>query len=100
MDNGPVAVAGQRVLAHATRPNVGTARFLLTPRHTPIWRGSTHRQALNAWLPGRARRLLVVVHVGLTTVFVGWVLMRLVAMGQGRVVVLVLMAGGQMRPVL
>jgi hypothetical protein len=42
----------------------------------------------------------VVVHVGLTTVFVGWVLVRLVAVGQGRVVVLVLVAGGQMRPVL
>jgi hypothetical protein len=38
--------------------------------------------------------------MGLTTVLVGWVLMRLVAVGQGRVVVLVLMAGSQMRPVL
>jgi hypothetical protein len=38
--------------------------------------------------------------MGLTTVFLGWVLMRLVAVGQGRMVVLVLMAGSQMRPVL
>jgi hypothetical protein len=40
----------------------------------------------------------VVVHVGLAAVFLGWVLMRLVAVGEGRVVVLVLVAGGQMRP--
>jgi hypothetical protein len=32
----------------------------------------------------------VVVHVGLAAVFLGWVLMRLVAVGDGRVVVLVL----------
>src|SRR5918992_1185415 len=56
---------------------------------SPIWRGSTHRHALHAWLPGRAGRLLVVVHVGLAAVFLGWVLMRLVAVGEGRVVVLV-----------
>jgi hypothetical protein len=42
----------------------------------------------------------VVVNVGLATVFVGWVLVRLVAVGQGRMVVLVMMAGGQMGPVL
>ena len=42
----------------------------------------------------------MIVHVGLTAVFVGWVLVRLVAVGEGRVVMLVLVAGGQMRPVL
>src|SRR5215211_1839207 len=52
----------------------------------------------------RSRRrlgwLLVVVHVGFAAVLVGWVLVRLVAVGEGRVVVLVLVAGGQMGPVL
>jgi hypothetical protein len=42
----------------------------------------------------------VVVHVGLAAVLVGRVLVWLMTVGQGRVVVLVLMAGGQMRPVL
>jgi hypothetical protein len=42
----------------------------------------------------------VVVDVGLTAVFLGWVLMGLVAVGDGRMVVLVPVAGGQVRPVL
>jgi hypothetical protein len=42
----------------------------------------------------------VVVDVGLATVLVSWVLVRLVAVGERRMVVLMLMAGGQMRPVL
>jgi hypothetical protein len=42
----------------------------------------------------------VVVHVGFAAVFVGRVLMWLMAVGQGRMVVLVLVAGGQMCPVL
>jgi hypothetical protein len=44
--------------------------------------------------------LFVVVYVGLAAVFVGWVLMWLVAVAERRVVVLVLVAGGQMGPVL
>jgi hypothetical protein len=42
----------------------------------------------------------MVVHVRLAAVFVGRVLMRLMTVGQGCVVVLVLVAGGQMGPVL
>ena len=42
----------------------------------------------------------MVVDVGLAAVLVGWVLVRFVAVGERRMVVLVLMAGGQMRPVL
>src|SRR5829696_2681105 len=42
----------------------------------------------------------MVVYVGLTGVLMARVLVRLVAVGQGRMVVLVLVIGGQMRPVL
>jgi hypothetical protein len=42
----------------------------------------------------------VVVDVGLAAVLVGRILVRLVAVSERRMVVLMLMAGGQMRPVL
>jgi hypothetical protein len=42
----------------------------------------------------------VVVDVGLAAMLVSRVLVRLVAVGERRMVVLMLMAGGQMRPVL
>jgi hypothetical protein len=41
----------------------------------------------------------MVVDVGLTAVFLGRVLVRFVAVGHGRMVVLVPVAGGQVRPV-
>jgi hypothetical protein len=42
----------------------------------------------------------VVVDVGLAAVLVGWILVRLVAVGERRMVVLMLMTGGQVGPVL